>query len=48
MSANFMFAIAAMYAASAACFWWEGKYIWMVVAVCWGIGNALIALLSLK
>lgn len=48
MSAGFMFAIAAMYGGAAIAFYIEGKYIWFVVAFCWGIGNALLGLLSTK
>lgn len=46
MSAAFMYAIAIMYGAAAVSFYIEGKYLWFVVAVCWGIGNALLGLMS--
>lgn len=43
-----MFAIAAMYGCAAAAFFVEGKYIWFVVSVCWGIGNALLGMQSAR
>ena len=46
MSAGFMYAIAAMYGCAAISFYAEGKYLWFVISVCWGIGNALLALMS--
>lgn len=48
MSAHFMLAIAAMYLAACVSFYIEGKYVWAVISICWGIGNALLALLSAK
>lgn len=48
MSANFMFLIAFMYLGAFVSFYIEGKYIWAVVSLCWGIGNALLGLLSAK
>ena len=48
MSAAFMFAIAAMYLAAFLSFYIEGKYLWAVICICWGIGNALLGLMSLK
>lgn len=48
MSAAFMYSIAVMYAGAAISFYVEGKYLWFVVAVCWGIGNALLAMMSTK
>jgi hypothetical protein len=46
MSAGFMFAIALMYGAAAVSFYLEGKYLWLCVSVAWGIGNALLGLMS--
>jgi hypothetical protein len=46
MSAGFMFAIALMYGAAAICFYVEGKLLWAGIAWCWGIGNALLGLMS--
>jgi hypothetical protein len=46
VSSGFMFAIAVMYGCAAISFYIEGKYLWFVVAVCWGIGNALLGLMS--
>jgi hypothetical protein len=43
-----MFVIAALYVAAFVSFYIEGKYLWAVVSVCWGIGNALLGLMSLK
>ena len=48
MSSNFMFFIAAMYIAAAFFFGCEGRWVWAGVALCWGIGNALIGSLSLE
>lgn len=48
MSANFMFAIAVMYVGAFASFYIEGKYLWAVVSLCWGVGNALLGLMSIK
>jgi hypothetical protein len=48
MSSNFMLAIAVMYAGAGVSFFIEGKYLWFVLAFCWGIGNAILALISLK
>jgi hypothetical protein len=48
MSANFMFAIALMYAGAGVSFFIDGKYLWFVLAFCWGIGNAILALISLR
>jgi hypothetical protein len=46
MSAGFMYAIAILYACAAVAFYVEGKYLWFVVAFNWGIGNALLGLMS--
>lgn len=46
MSAGFMVAIAILYCGAAVSFYMEGKYLWFVIAVCWGIGNALLGLMS--
>ena len=48
MSTGFMFAIAAMYLAAAIAFYVEGKLPMFMVALCWGIGNAMLGLESLK
>jgi hypothetical protein len=48
MSANFMFAIALMYVAAFFSFYIEGKYLWAIISLCWGIGNALLGLLAYK
>lgn len=48
MSSAFMFAIAFMYLGAFVSFYIEGKLLWAVVAICWGIGNALLGLMSLK
>ena len=48
MSSAFMFAIGAMYLAAAIAFYAEGKLPMFMVALCWGIGNAMLGLESLK
>lgn len=48
MSAGFMLAIAIMYVGGFVSFYLEGKYLWAVISLCWGIGNALLAILSTK
>jgi hypothetical protein len=46
MSSFFMLAIAVMYGMAAVSFLMEGKIGWMSVALCWGIGNAVLAWMS--
>ena len=46
MSASLMFAIAILYGAAAFSFTLEDKWMWAGVALCWGIGNALLAVMS--
>ena len=41
-----MYAIAVMYAFAGVSFYIEGKYLWFVIAFSWGIGNALLGLIS--
>lgn len=43
-----MYAIAVMYAAAGIAFLIDGKPMWFVISYCWGIGNALLGLLSTK
>lgn len=42
-----MFAIAVMYGAAAVSFYIEGKLLWAGTAWCWGVGNALLGMMSL-
>ncbi len=46
MSVSFMLAIAVMYLGAALSYAIEGKIEWCVVSVCWGAGNAVLALVS--
>ena len=46
MSSTFMLIIGVLYLAAAGSFAWDGKFSWAAVALCWGIGNALLAHLS--
>ena len=46
MSAGFMYAIALMYAAAAIAFFFEDKLLWAGISWSWGIGNALLGLMS--
>lgn len=46
MSLNFMLLIAVMYAGAAVSFGIEGKWGWCVVSMCWGLGNAILGLMS--
>ena len=41
-----MLFIAAVYMMAAGSFAYEGKYAWAVIATCWGIGNALLGMMS--
>ena len=41
-----MVLIAVMYLGAAGSFAWEQKWEWAVVALCWGLGNALLAHIS--
>ena len=46
MSGAFMLLIAALYLAAAGSFALEQKWEWALVALAWGVGNALLAHLS--
>ena len=46
MSVFFMLAIACMYVGAAVSFGIEGKYAWAVVACSWGVGNAILGVIS--
>lgn len=48
MSTLFMFFIAACYITAAGTFAYEQKYMWMGVCIAWGVGNALIGILSAR
>lgn len=43
-----MYAIAAMYAAAGISYAIQGKPMWFAICFCWGVGNALLAILSTK
>ena len=46
MSYGFMLTIALLYAGATVTFIMEGKYLWAVVALSWGLGNAVLAHIS--
>jgi hypothetical protein len=46
MSFFLMMLIASIYGAAAVGYAFEGKLGWMTVALCWGVGNAVIAWMS--
>lgn len=41
-----MLVIAALYIGAATAFGVEGKWAWCAVALCWGIGNAILGVIS--
>ena len=46
MSSAFMLLIAVFYAGACVSFIYEGKIAWAMVALSWGLGNALLAHIS--
>ena len=46
MSSAFMLTIALLYAGATVTFILEGKYLWSLVALSWGLGNAVLAHIS--
>lgn len=46
MSAAFMLLIAVLYLGAAISFACEGKALWAVVALAWGVGNAVLTWIS--
>lgn len=46
MSSGFMLFIALCYCGACLAFIHEGKLAWATVAFCWGIGNAILGVIS--
>lgn len=46
MSIHFMLLIAGLYLAASVSFAFEGKIEWCLVALCWGVGNAILGIVS--